>query len=577
VGVDGAVGALPDVAALDVAVAASGPDLAALGRFLAAAGVPPPARIPAEPFTVAGRMRRVPAGVELRDTRAEVGRLKLGASGTVGLGERLLGTDVRFEAEAPDTRALSQALGVTLPDGALRARGRVLRALDDLRLEATEVSIGATRAEARGTLGVRPGLEGSDFEVSVEGPDLAALLGPPTGLAPLPADPFALSLHLLGSPGRLASDRFHARLGKSDLEGSVSVRLGDRPFAEADLRSSRLDADRPGGEPGRPPDAGEKEPEPAGTTGGEDDRVIPDRPLSLRALRKVDGRLRLEVDEVTLPGVPIRDVEITGELHDGALTLDHIGVTGVTGGRVTGKLSLAPQGDGYRVRAEARVQDARLVLPSVESRESAPSLDMEYELAGVGRSLREVAASADGRALVVIGAGRVPTTRADRASSGVLTALLDALNPFRKSSSYTEFECGVAAAGIDGGKVVVEPIAFRTDKVTVVGHGKLDLGTEDMDLAWTIKPRRRVGISGASVANPYIRLGGTLASPHLEVKPLTAVASTGAAVATVGMTIVYRGIYNRITAEKKVCVDALAQSRKAEGERAARKSADPGE
>jgi hypothetical protein len=125
--------------------------------------------------------------------------------------------------------------------------------------------------------------------------------------------------------------------------------------------------------------------------------------------------------------------------------------------------------------------------------------------------------------------------------------------------------------------VVVEPIAFRTDKVTVVGDGKLDLDTEHIDLAWTIKPRRRAGLSGGSVAGPYGRLGGTRASPHRQVRPLTAVASTGAAVATVGVTILSRGIYNRITAEKKVCVNALAKSRKAEGERAARKSANPGE
>ena len=109
--------------------------------------------------------------------------------------------------------------------------------------------------------------------------------------------------------------------------------------------------------------------------------------------------------------------------------------------------------------------------------------------------------------------------------------------------------------------------------MTVVGNGKLDLGTENIDLVWTIKPRSGVGISGGSIANPYIRLGGTLASPRLEVKPLSAVASTGAAVATLGLTILSRGIYNRITAEKKVCVEALAEARKQEDERAGRKSA----
>jgi uncharacterized protein involved in outer membrane biogenesis len=571
VAVDGVLGALPDAAALDIAVKTSGPDLAALGRFLAAAGATPPAWIPAEPFTAAGRVRRVPTGVEIRDTRAEVGSLKLGASGTVGLGARLLGTDVRFEAEAPDTRVLSEVLGVTLPEGTLHAHGRALRVENDLRLEATEVSIGAARAEARGTFGVPAGLAGSDFEVSVEGPDLAAMLGPPTGLAPLPADPFALSAHLHGSPGRLTSDRFHGRLGRSDLEGSVSVRLGGKPFVEAQLRSKHLDTHRLRGESSRAPDAEEKEAEPAKKTRVEDGRVIPDRLLSLEALRAVDGRLRLAVDEVTVPGVAFRDVEIAGELREGALTLDHVDGTVVTGGRVTGSLSLAPQGDGYRVQAKAQVLGARLVLSKdPESPASAPSLDCDYEVAAVGKSLREMAASADGHVLVVMGSGRVPN---GRMSSGVLSALIEALNPFRKSSPYTAFECGVAAAGIDDGKVVVEPIAFRTDKVTVVGDGKLDLGTEDIDLAWTIKPRRGVGVSRSSIANPYIRLGGTLAAPRVEVKPLSAVASTGAAVATLGLTVLFRGIYNRITAEKKVCVDALTEARKREGERAARESA----
>jgi hypothetical protein len=172
----------------------------------------------------------------------------------------------------------------------------------------------------------------------------------------------------------------------------------------------------------------------------------------------------------------------------------------------------------------------------------------------------------------VLGAGRVPNTRSDLMSSGLLISLLDALNPFRKSSPYTAVDCGVAAADIEHGKTVVEPIAVRTDKITVLGNGKVDLATEAIDLRWTIKPRSGAGISAGSIANPYIRLGGTLASPRLEVKPLAAAASTGAAVATVGLTILSRGIYNRITAEKKVCVDALVETRKREDSRATRKS-----
>ncbi len=90
--------------------------------------------------------------------------------------------------------------------------------------------------------------------------------------------------------------------------------------------------------------------------------------------------------------------------------------------------------------------------------------------------------------------------------------------------------------------------------------------------SWAVKPRRNIGLSAGSIANPYIKLGGTLASPRLDVKPIEAAASTGAAVATAGLTILFRGIYNRITAEKKVCVDALRKSEKQQAAREARKS-----
>jgi len=146
-------------------------------------------------------------------------------------------------------------------------------------------------------------------------------------------------------------------------------------------------------------------------------------------------------------------------------------------------------------------------------------------------------------------------------TSGVLLGLLDALNPFRKSSDRTEFECGIAAATVAGGTATVEPIAMRTDTTTVVGHGKVNFAMEAIDLEWTIKPRSGVGISPGSIANPYVKLGGTLSSPRLDVKPLEAVASTGAAVATLGLTVLAKGFHDRITAEKMVCVDALVKTK----------------
>src|SRR5262249_37322302 len=158
-----------------------------------------------------------------------------------------------------------------------------------------------------------------------------------TGLAPLPAQPFDLSARLSGSVDSFASDRFSARLGGSDLTGSFSVRLDPRPTIEAELRSSRFDvadlaAETPAS-PGEEKPAAPSNPDPR--KGG---RVIPDTPLRLQALRSLDGKVRLAVDELRLPGVPLRAVALGMELRDGALSVDTAEGTGAHGGRAAGTL-----------------------------------------------------------------------------------------------------------------------------------------------------------------------------------------------------------------------------------------------
>ena len=73
------------------------------------------------------------------------------------------------------------------------------------------------------------------------------------------------------------------------------------------------------------------------------------------------------------------------------------------------------------------------------------------------------------------------------------------------------------------------------------------------------KPRKGIGISASMITNPYIKLGGTLANPSIELKPLEAVTSTGVAVATMGISLAAKGLFDRITAERKVCHKALEE------------------
>jgi hypothetical protein len=153
-------------------------------------------------------------------------------------------------------------------------------------------------------------------------------------------------------------------------------------------------------------------------------------------------------------------------------------------------------------------------------------------------------------------------------AADVLTTLLEALNPFSKEKPPTRLECAVVVIEVEDGVAVMEPMAVQTDVMTVLGGGTIDFSTEELALNWVTKPRKGIGVSASLITNPYIKLGGTLGDPQIEMKPLEAMTSTGIAVATGGISILAKGLFDRITAEQKVCEQALKKAEKRERKKA---------
>ena len=141
----------------------------------------------------------------------------------------------------------------------------------------------------------------------------------------------------------------------------------------------------------------------------------------------------------------------------------------------------------------------------------------------------------------------------------LLVTLLTAFNPFAKHQTATELQCAIALLTFKNGLMTLEPMAMQSDKMTMLGEGQIDFKTEKLNLNWVTKPRKGIGLSASMITNPYIKLGGTLAKPAIELKGAQAVASTGVAVATLGISLVAKGMLDRATAEKKVCKQALEE------------------
>jgi hypothetical protein len=138
------------------------------------------------------------------------------------------------------------------------------------------------------------------------------------------------------------------------------------------------------------------------------------------------------------------------------------------------------------------------------------------------------------------------------------------LNPFAKGSVTSALDCLIVQLRLEEGVGIVEPMTLSTEAMVVSGRGKIDFSTEHVNFEWASKPKKGLGLSASAITNSYIRLGGTLAEPALEIKPMEALTTTGVAVATAGLSVRGKGLLDRFAAEGKVCEQAMARLDSAE-------------
>jgi hypothetical protein len=107
-------------------------------------------------------------------------------------------------------------------------------------------------------------------------------------------------------------------------------------------------------------------------------------------------------------------------------------------------------------------------------------------------------------------------------------------------------------------------IVIQTDKMNIASMGTIDLVTERLDLNFKTASRGRIGLSAGQVINPFIRIAGTMADPKLQLDPQGALVSGGAAVITLGLSILAKTAWDRAFREKDPCGAAIAEAAKRE-------------
>jgi hypothetical protein len=153
---------------IDITV--SGPDISILQNMTGLQGIPP------RPFDVAVRLTPDPAGIRLNDAVGVFGDNRVEVDGSLGLRDRLTGTNLSFRISGPELHNIALLTNVPyLPTGPFEFTGRALINNDRLTLQNARAAVTGIDATASGAIGLVPAGEQFDLQMTAAGPDLAGL------------------------------------------------------------------------------------------------------------------------------------------------------------------------------------------------------------------------------------------------------------------------------------------------------------------------------------------------------------------------------------------------------------------
>jgi len=613
--VDGLVALRSGIRGTDVAVKAAGGDLAQLvAMFAEATGVP------ALPYDISGRLRVQDDGFRLTGINGSLGTTSITGEGLLVPEEMIAGSWFDVAVRGAKLEELVESISaLEVRPGPFELQGKVVFRGD--LVELSKVRLGRAAGDARldMTIGIDTPQQYLDFDVAANGldvrsflrgtgsfeafeqpfsitargklrgphwtfDDLDAAIGDATVIAAgdlefedaraatefefalnIPSlaslgtidgrrfqdQAFSVAAHVSGGDGLLTAEKLDVRIGDSDIHGKVLVRKGDIPEIDIDVHSDRL-VFRPFLEDAEPV----AEPE------FEDGRLIPDIAMPVEALRKLSGSLNIDVGELQRRALFLKDIELDAGLRDGRLDISTARFK-ARSGELLAKAY-------YDASTEIGTASLDLVARTLGFGLTHADLDLAMKgdfdigLRTTGNDLRSMAGNMNGVVYVDTRGGRFESNEYIKAIYGdMLEETLNTINPFRKTDDYTDFECIIVPLSVVDGMVTGAPSIFAsTDKIRFVIQGSVNLKSEKIRIGVRSTPRKIVSFSAAELINPYLQVVGTLSSPELAVDETGVLITGGAAVATGGLSLLAKGLWDRLSKSGDACKQMSEQALK---------------
>ncbi|MHB8723567.1 MAG: AsmA family protein, partial [Steroidobacteraceae bacterium] len=247
--------------------------------------------------------------------------------------------------------------------------------------------------------------------------------------------------------------------------------------------------------------------------------------LNPSAMRRGDWVVRFRAQRIEVGRVPLHEVSARMTIEQGVVVVAPL-LAELYGGRVTAHLKLDARTDNPLSDVDIKVTGAQ--LGEFDHKEAAPSpaegaLQARVSVKGQGRSIHQVAASADGTVTAVVTHGAIRSSLAELA--GIDLRALGLM--LAKDKRETPIRCVVAGFQVHDGTLSAQSLVVDTDPVLITGEGQLQLDSESLDFALRGHPK---SLRLFRLRTPVL-VRGTLVHPAIAVQARNAAAQTAVAVA----------------------------------------------
>ena len=371
---------------------------------------------------------------------------------------------------------------------------------------------------------------------------------------PLPTLPLDIKAELKGGARDFVVRNMTGSLGESRLNAELEVNLeGDKPDIKLAATSDLIDL-RPFLKPR------ESEPDEGADETTKPDRLIPVTPVPMEAFSSVDLDISLDIAELRYLQDSVTELLFRVKQQHGALDVQQLSYKGPRG-KVMAALSITPiQASVANVKIDLNAEGFIFNLAGVpdDKLDQTPLFDIDFHASGNGANLQDVAGSLNGSFYMASKGGNAENVDLSILETFIFDQIFSVLMPKSDKTLNAQFSCIAARAEIENGLVTTSPaIAFTTDKIAVNTKGTIDLKTEKMNFNFNSTPTNALKINAGELFHPFILISGTLADPKVGVDPGKSVLHGGAAIATLGLSVLAKGVVDRAGALNPLCDEML--------------------